>query len=49
MIVIDGFIGDDPEFRVPARLDMEAANANIAAMQKVLYFQATEVDGSSRS
>jgi phosphoenolpyruvate carboxykinase (ATP) len=40
MIVIDGFIGTDPEFRTPARLYIEAANANIAGMQQQLYFQA---------
>jgi phosphoenolpyruvate carboxykinase (ATP) len=39
MIVVDGFIGDDPEHRVPARLYIETANANIAGMQDVLYFQ----------
>ncbi len=38
MVVIDGYIGNDPEFRTPARLYIEAANANIAAMQKQLYF-----------
>src|SRR6478672_2317892 len=30
MIVIDGFIGNDPEFRVAARLIIESANANVA-------------------
>ncbi|MFQ5720029.1 MAG: phosphoenolpyruvate carboxykinase [Acidobacteriota bacterium] len=39
MIVIDGCIGNDPEFRTPARLIIEAANANVAAMQKTLYFE----------
>jgi phosphoenolpyruvate carboxykinase (ATP) len=38
MIVVDGYIGDTPEHRVPARLYIEAANANIAGMQDVLYF-----------
>ena len=38
MVVIDGFIGNDPDFRTPARLYIEAANANIAAMQQQLYF-----------
>jgi len=38
MIVIDGYIGNDPEFRTPARLYIEKANANIAAMQQQLYF-----------
>lgn len=38
MIVVDGFIGNDPDHRVPARLYIESANANIAGMQDVLYF-----------
>jgi phosphoenolpyruvate carboxykinase (ATP) len=38
MVAIDGYIGNDPEFRTPARLYIEAANANIAAMQQQLYF-----------
>jgi len=42
MLVIDGFIGDDPDFRVPARLVIEKANANVAAMQQILYYQATD-------
>jgi phosphoenolpyruvate carboxykinase (ATP) len=40
MVVVDGYIGDDPEFRTPARLYIEAANANIAGMQKQLFFDA---------
>lgn len=44
MVVVDGFIGNDPEFRTPARLFMERANANIAAMQDHLYFP---LDGES--
>jgi len=39
MVIVDGYIGNDPEFRVPARLYVEAANANIAAMQQQLYFE----------
>jgi phosphoenolpyruvate carboxykinase (ATP) len=42
MIVIEGFIGNDPEFRTAARLIMEKSNANIAAMQQILYYPATE-------
>ena len=42
MLIVDGHIGDDRDFRVPARLYIEKANANIAAMQKQLFF---EVDG----
>src|SRR5438876_8704969 len=38
MVLIDGYIGNDPDFRTPARLYIEAANANIAAMQQQLYF-----------
>jgi phosphoenolpyruvate carboxykinase (ATP) len=30
MVVINGFIGNDAEFRVPARLVIEARNANVA-------------------
>src|SRR5881392_913841 len=42
MVVIDGYIGNDPEFRTPARLFIEAANANIAGMQQQLYFGPVE-------
>jgi len=38
MVVIDGYIGNDPDFRTAARLYIEAANANIAGMQQQLYF-----------
>ena len=38
VIVVDGFIGNDPDFQVPARLTIERANANIAGMQQKLYF-----------
>ncbi len=38
MIVIDGYIGNDPEFRTRARLIIEPSAANIAAMQKHLYY-----------
>jgi phosphoenolpyruvate carboxykinase (ATP) len=40
MLVIEGFIGNDPDFRVPARLIIEKANANIAAMQRILSYPA---------
>ena len=40
MLVIDGYIGNDSEHRVAARLFIEAANANIAGMQRWLYFEA---------
>lgn len=42
MIQVDGYIGDDAEHRVAARLFVEAANANIAGMQHTLYFQHDE-------
>ena len=38
MVVIDGWIGSDAAFRTSARLIIEKRNANIAAMQKALYF-----------
>jgi phosphoenolpyruvate carboxykinase (ATP) len=38
MLVIDGWIGNDPAFRVAARLIIEKRNANIAGMQQYLYF-----------
>src|SRR6476661_1521337 len=44
MVVVDGFIGDDPEFRTAARLYIESANANIAGMQKQLYFPVDDPD-----
>jgi len=40
MVVVDGYIGSDPGFRTRARLIMEAANANVAGMQKQLYYPA---------
>jgi phosphoenolpyruvate carboxykinase (ATP) len=42
MVLIDGFIGNDPEYRVPARLFVEGANANIAGMQQQLFFARDE-------
>src|SRR5216683_2485411 len=38
MVVVDGFIGSDAQFRTRARLIMQAANANVAGMQKQLYY-----------
>jgi phosphoenolpyruvate carboxykinase (ATP) len=38
MVVINGFIGNDTSFRVPARLVIEARNANVAGSQDLLYF-----------
>jgi len=40
MVVVDGYIGSDPQFRTKARLIMEAANANVAGMQQQLYYPA---------
>ncbi|HEX6330540.1 MAG TPA: phosphoenolpyruvate carboxykinase [Actinomycetota bacterium] len=38
IVVVDGYIGNDPDFRTAARLTIEKANANIAGMQQKLYF-----------
>ena len=42
MVVVDGYIGSNPEFRTRARLIMESANANVAGMQKQLYYPVDE-------
>lgn len=42
MVVVEGFIGNDESFRVPARLIMERSNSNVAAMQQHLYYRASE-------
>src|SRR5215471_7089746 len=42
MILVDGFIGNDVEFRVPTRLIIERSNANVAGMQKHLYYPSTD-------
>jgi phosphoenolpyruvate carboxykinase (ATP) len=42
VVVVDGYIGSNPEFRTRARLIMESANANVAGMQKQLYYPAGE-------
>ncbi|HWP44887.1 MAG TPA: phosphoenolpyruvate carboxykinase [Blastocatellia bacterium] len=47
MIVIDGYIGNDPDFRVPARLIIERSNANVAAMQQHLYYPVAPEEASS--
>src|SRR3990172_2967158 len=39
MIVIDGYISNAEEVRTSARLLIESANANVAGMQKFLYFE----------
>jgi phosphoenolpyruvate carboxykinase (ATP) len=38
MLVVDGYIGNADDFRIPARLTIEKANANIAGMQQKLYY-----------
>jgi phosphoenolpyruvate carboxykinase (ATP) len=38
MVLLDGVIGNDPSFLTPARLIIEARNANIAGMQRHLYY-----------
>lgn len=45
MVLLDGYIGDDPDFRVPIRLYIEESNANIAGMQRQLYFPVDDHDG----
>src|ERR687895_1398860 len=45
MVIVDGYIGNDPDFRTPARLYIEESNANIAGMQKQLYFEVDGLDG----
>jgi phosphoenolpyruvate carboxykinase (ATP) len=45
MLVVDGYIGDDPDFRTAARLYIEESNANIAGMQKQLYFEVDHEHG----
>ncbi|MCI0636737.1 MAG: phosphoenolpyruvate carboxykinase [Actinobacteria bacterium] len=44
VVVIDGSIGNDPNFRTNARLTIERANANIAGMQQKLYFPRDDGD-----
>jgi phosphoenolpyruvate carboxykinase (ATP) len=44
MVVIDGFIGHEGPFRSPARLIIEKANANIAGMQRFLYYDPIDGD-----
>src|SRR5438105_665336 len=38
MVLLDGVIGTDPTFLTPARLIIEARNANVAGMQRHLYY-----------
>jgi phosphoenolpyruvate carboxykinase (ATP) len=41
MVLLDGVIGNDPTFLTPARLIIEARNANVAGMQRHLYYPTT--------
>jgi phosphoenolpyruvate carboxykinase (ATP) len=45
MILLDGYLGAQPEFRIPVRLYIEAANANIAGMQQQLWFAVDDAEG----
>jgi phosphoenolpyruvate carboxykinase (ATP) len=47
MLLVEGWIGNDPKYRVPARLYIEAANANIAGMQRQLYFEPGTIDDTA--
>lgn len=38
MLLVEGYIGPEPEFRTAARVFIEASQPNIAAMQAHLYF-----------
>jgi phosphoenolpyruvate carboxykinase (ATP) len=42
MILIEGYIGPDPDFRTACQLYIEASQPNIAAMQAHLYFPKDE-------
>ena len=44
VLVIDGWIGNDADFRTKARLSIEKANANVAGMQQRLYFPRDDGD-----
>ena len=45
MVLIEGYIGPDPEFRTGCRLFIEKANSNVPAMQQQLYFAKDEQTG----
>src|SRR5437764_10555064 len=44
MVIVDGYIGNDPDLRTPARLYIDEANANIAGIQNKLYFDLDDSD-----
>ena len=43
MILVEGYIGPDPEFRTGCRVFIERTQANIPAMQQQLYFPPDDV------
>ncbi len=43
MVLVDGLIGNAESFVTPARLIIEARNANVAGMQQLLYYPADGV------
>ena len=43
VIVIDGYVNNDPQFRSPVRLVIEEAGANIAGMQDHLLFKDDQI------
>ena len=45
MILLDGWLGAQREFRIPVRLYIEARWANIAGMQQQLWFAVDDPDG----
>jgi len=45
MICVDGYIGNHPKYRTPARLWIEKAHANIAGMQNLLYYPLDGTEG----
>ncbi len=47
MILVEGYIGPDPEFRTASRVYIEKANANIPAMQQQLYFDKDDQYGEA--
>ena len=44
MLVVDGYIGNHEALKTPARLIIEASNANIAAMQRILFYPLEDGD-----
>ena len=38
MVLVDGFIGNAERFTTPARIIIETRNANVAGMQRMLYY-----------